>query len=150
MGKLAPAQKTLNFSRKPFAMTGSDEKSAAIPKKYFIDFSGENYNFEERSWHFQCWASIWIERRKIQIGAIPPPTPPSTHHPDPRIHSHHLQHPLIPSHKYTRLWLQNKQNKARANKLRNPQSMSAVDIFFGTIKRSQHSKGQEPLLLYLK
>ena len=81
-------------------------------KKYFIDFSAENYNFEERSWHFQCWASIWIERRKIQIGAIPPPTPPSTHHPDPRIHSHHLQHPLIPSHKYTRLWLQNKQNKA--------------------------------------
>ena len=47
-------------------------------KKYFIDFSAENYNFEERSWHFQCWASIWIERRKIQIGAIPPPTPPST------------------------------------------------------------------------
>ena len=50
-------------------------------KKYFIDFSAENYNFEERSWHFQCWASIWIERRKIQIGAIPPPTPPI--HPPP-------------------------------------------------------------------
>ena len=77
-GQVGTSSKKINFSRKPFAMTGSDEKSAVIPKKCFIDFSAENYNFEERSWHFQCWASIWIERRKIQIGAIPPPTPPST------------------------------------------------------------------------